>query len=123
MADEAPADGQAQKFNGIETCSSNGDYGNCLSGNEAAFCNCNNGVQYLDCVSAAITASTCVGAVGIADWDAYERSWFQSACPTPPSSVMSLLPQPYVPSNNPNLLGTQSTNNLQDIGSTRPPVG
>ncbi|KAK3295244.1 uncharacterized protein B0H64DRAFT_321318, partial [Chaetomium fimeti] len=83
-----------QKFNGFQTCSSNGDYGSCLSSSKQAFCNCNNGMQYLDCVSEAIAASTCVGAVGVPDWDAYERSWFQSSCPTPPSSVMTQLPQP-----------------------------
>jgi hypothetical protein len=53
------------KFNGFQTCSSGGDYGRCLASTEAAFCNCNNGVQYLDCVSAAIASSTCVGAVGV----------------------------------------------------------
>ncbi|KAK4450855.1 hypothetical protein QBC34DRAFT_348380 [Podospora aff. communis PSN243] len=28
------------------------------------------------------------------DWDAFERSWYQTACPTPPAPVMSALPQP-----------------------------
>jgi hypothetical protein len=55
-----------QSFNGFKTCSSTGDYGSCLAGtNAASICNCNNGMQYLDCVSAAIATSSCVGAVGI----------------------------------------------------------
>ncbi|KAK4118561.1 hypothetical protein N657DRAFT_637920 [Parathielavia appendiculata] len=81
-------------FNGFQTCTANGDYGNCLASTEAAACNCNYGMQYLGCVSGAIAASTCAGAAGINDWDAYERSWFQSLCPTPPNTVMTQLAQP-----------------------------
>ncbi|KAK4649807.1 LOW QUALITY PROTEIN: hypothetical protein QC762_704890 [Podospora pseudocomata] len=57
-------------------------------------CNCNNGIQYLECVSVALATSSCCGAVGgEPNQEAYEQSWFQTACPTPPSSVMAQLPQ------------------------------
>ncbi|KAK4115982.1 hypothetical protein N656DRAFT_841509 [Canariomyces notabilis] len=84
-------------FNGFDTCSASGDYGSCLASNDVAFCNCNNGIQYLDCVSAAIDSAGCQGAVaGVgSDWGAYERNWYQTACPTtPPAAVMTQLPQP-----------------------------
>ncbi|KAL1838167.1 hypothetical protein VTJ49DRAFT_2969 [Mycothermus thermophilus] len=80
-------------FNALHTCSSSGDYGSCLASNEAAYCNCNNGMRYLDCVGAAVTGSTDAG-VDISDWGAYERGWFQSSCPKPPSNVMAQLEQP-----------------------------
>ncbi|KAK0747249.1 hypothetical protein B0T21DRAFT_926 [Apiosordaria backusii] len=52
-------------------------------------------MQYLDCLSTALATSSCWGSVGgESNWDAFERSWFQTACPTPPSSVMTQLPQP-----------------------------
>ncbi|KAL2134403.1 hypothetical protein VTI74DRAFT_242 [Chaetomium olivicolor] len=89
-----PGRPDCSKFNGFQRCSSNGDYGSCLASTGAAFCNCNHGIQYLDCVSEAIATSSCAGAVGIGDWDAYERSWFQSLCPTPAASVMTMFSQP-----------------------------
>ncbi|KAK4097190.1 hypothetical protein N658DRAFT_489404 [Parathielavia hyrcaniae] len=85
---------ECSTFNGFQTCSESGDYGNCLASTEAAACNCDHGIQYLGCVSGAIAASTCAGAVGIDDWDAYQRSWFHTLCPTPPSAAMAELPQP-----------------------------
>lgn len=60
-----PLSNPAQAFKGFQTCSSTGDYGSCLSSTDASICNCNNGMQYLDCVSAAIATSSCEGAVGI----------------------------------------------------------
>ncbi|KAK3331687.1 hypothetical protein B0T19DRAFT_413805 [Cercophora scortea] len=88
------------KFDGFKTCSAGGDYGSCIAGNNKATssCNCNFGVGYLDCLSAAIATSSCWGDanVGIAsaDWDGYERSWFQTSCAKPPATVMAELPQP-----------------------------
>ncbi|KAK3934443.1 hypothetical protein QBC46DRAFT_237021, partial [Diplogelasinospora grovesii] len=81
-------------FDGFKSCSTNGDYGSCLLSSTASLCSCNNGVQYLDCLSAAIATSSCWGAVGIPDWASYERSWYDDACATPPASVMTQLPQP-----------------------------
>ncbi|KAK4638736.1 hypothetical protein QC761_704890 [Podospora bellae-mahoneyi] len=82
-------------FNGFSTCSSAGDYGACFASSSTDHCNCNNGIQYLECVSVALATSSCWGAVGgEPNWEAYEQSWFQTACPTPLSSVMAQLPQP-----------------------------
>ncbi|KAK4661136.1 uncharacterized protein QC763_704890 [Podospora pseudopauciseta] len=82
-------------FNGFSTCSSAGDYGACFASSSTDHCNFNNGIQYLECVSVALATSSCWGAVGgEPNWEAYEQSWFQTACPTPPSSVMAQLPQP-----------------------------
>ncbi|KAK5659527.1 hypothetical protein OQA88_729 [Cercophora sp. LCS_1] len=81
-------------FDGFNTCSSTGNYGRCLATASASICGCSEGLEYLDCVSAAIATSSCWGAVGIADWDSYERSWIQGLCPTPASTVMAQLPQP-----------------------------
>ncbi len=52
-------------FSGFRTCSSTGDYGSCLASTEAAVCNCDSGIQYLDCVSEALASSTCLRGVGI----------------------------------------------------------
>ncbi|KAK0717478.1 hypothetical protein B0T26DRAFT_751529 [Lasiosphaeria miniovina] len=63
-------------FSAFQTCSSNGAYRSCLASTSAGLCNCNDGVQYLGCVSAAIATSSCSSVAGANDWDAYERSWF-----------------------------------------------
>ncbi|KAK3322978.1 hypothetical protein B0H66DRAFT_446451, partial [Apodospora peruviana] len=82
-------------FNGFKTCSSTGDYGGCLAvGGADSSCNCNYGINYLDCLSAALAMSSCWSAVGIGDWDDYERGWFQRSCNKPPQSIMTELPQP-----------------------------
>ncbi|KAK1828794.1 hypothetical protein QBC39DRAFT_384747 [Podospora conica] len=81
-------------FNGFKTCSSTGAYGGCVATAAVSACNCNNGLGYLGCLSSAISTSSCWGSVGIADWDSYQRDWFQDACPKPPASVIQELPQP-----------------------------
>ncbi|KAK0622751.1 hypothetical protein B0T14DRAFT_514405 [Immersiella caudata] len=83
-------------FNGFDACSSSGDFGSCLS-TKGPDCSCSAGLGYLDCVSESIARSSCWGVAGVmpsTEWDAYERSWYQTACPTPPAPVMSALPQP-----------------------------
>ncbi|KAK0639748.1 hypothetical protein B0T16DRAFT_463392 [Cercophora newfieldiana] len=83
-------------FNGFDACSSSGDFGSCLA-TKGLDCSCVGGLGYLDCVSASIARSSCWGVAGVlpsTEWDAYERSWFQTACPTPPSTAMAALPQP-----------------------------
>lgn len=87
---------ECRAFNGYQACSSSGDFGSCLA-TKGPDCSCIGGIGYLDCVSAAIATSSCWGVAGVIaspDWDAYERSWYQTACPTPPSSIMAALPQP-----------------------------
>lgn len=81
------------------------NYGACFASSSTDHCNCNNGIQYLEngiqyleCVSVALATSSCWGVVGGEPyWEAYEQFWFQTARPTPPSSVMAQLPQPYAP--------------------------
>ncbi|KAK4223052.1 hypothetical protein QBC38DRAFT_517791 [Podospora fimiseda] len=79
-------------FDATQTCSFNGDYGNCLSRSGDSYCRCNNGPQYLSCVSSAIGSSSCTGVVG--DWNDFQRTWLLGSCSAPPSSVMAILPQP-----------------------------
>lgn len=69
------------KFSGFQTCSANGDYGSCLTTAQPSLCNCDNGIQYLDCVSTAIVSSTCVGSVGI---DGRARNTTNAKTPTDP---------------------------------------
>ncbi|KAK4163848.1 hypothetical protein QBC43DRAFT_334971 [Cladorrhinum sp. PSN259] len=97
------------KFDATQTCSAKGEYGSCLAKSGEPYCRCNNGPQYLSCVSSAIATSSCTGVVN--DWDGFERSWLLGSCSAPPSSVMAVLPQP-----------TSVSLSVEPVTLTTPPV-
>ncbi|KAM7188897.1 hypothetical protein V8F33_010344 [Rhypophila sp. PSN 637] len=83
-----------KNFSAFQTCSSDGEYGSCMGTGATSSCNCNHGLDYLNCVSTAVATSSCSAALGLGDWEDYKRDWLQVSCNKPPQSVMISISQP-----------------------------
>ncbi|KAM7187446.1 hypothetical protein V8F20_010971 [Naviculisporaceae sp. PSN 640] len=83
-----------KKFDAFKTCSSDGEYGSCMGSGATSSCNCNYGLDYLNCVSEAVATSSCSAALGLGDWEEYRRDWLGRSCNKPPQSVMISISQP-----------------------------